>query len=55
MRRVYEQVEAEDRTPGQKLCRQLLRENPKGFLAQLAGLEKAPGSKDACGEANLAS
>src|SRR5258708_6160625 len=41
MRAVYGQDESTDRGPGQKLCRKVLTENPKEFLSQLAGLEKA--------------
>ncbi len=41
MKAVYGQDESKDRGPGQKVCRKVLTENPKEFLAQLAGLEKA--------------
>src|SRR5208337_2333241 len=39
MRFVYAQDESKDRTPGQKLCRQMLKDDPKGFFSQLAKLE----------------
>src|SRR5262245_58577838 len=41
MRRVYEQDESKDCTPGQKALRKLFQDNPKEFIGQLAGLEKA--------------
>src|SRR5437868_6976235 len=41
MRRVYEQDESKDRTPGQRTLRKLFKDSPKEFIAQLAGLEKA--------------
>src|SRR4051794_25931801 len=41
MRAVYAQAESQDRTPGQKLCRTLLKDNPKGFLTMLGRLEQA--------------
>jgi hypothetical protein len=41
MRFVYSHPEAKDRTPGHKLCRKLLDDDPKAFLAQMAQLEKA--------------
>jgi hypothetical protein len=41
MRWVYEHAEEDDKTPGQKMCRKLMNDNPKEFLTQLTGLEKA--------------
>jgi len=41
MRAVYEQDESKDRTPGQVLCRKVLKEQPAEFIRQLSGLEKA--------------
>jgi hypothetical protein len=38
---VYVQDESKDGTPGQKLCRKMLRDNPAEFFRQLSGLEKA--------------
>jgi hypothetical protein len=46
-RRVYEQDESKDRTPGQKALRQLLKESPRDFLSQLSSLEKAHRSSPA--------
>lgn len=39
MRRVYRQEEKKDRTPGEKLCRRWLKDNPKEFLSHLARYE----------------
>jgi hypothetical protein len=41
MRQVYAREERKDRTEGQKTLRELLRESPKEFIAQLARLEEA--------------
>jgi hypothetical protein len=41
MRKIYEQDESKDRTPGLKALRKLLQENPREFIAQLGTLEKA--------------
>src|SRR5689334_5090323 len=41
MRAVYEDPEGKDGTPSQKMLRKLLADNPKEFMTQLAGLEKA--------------
>jgi hypothetical protein len=41
MRWVYDHEAAEDLTPGQKMCRKVMEDNPREFLAQLARLEAA--------------
>lgn len=41
MRRVYECSDAKNFTAGQKVCKQLLEENPKEFIARLSALEQA--------------
>ncbi len=41
MRAVYSQDESKDRTPGQKLCRNILKDDPNRFFAQLAKLESS--------------
>lgn len=41
MRFVYGQDESKDRTPGQKHCRQILKEDANRFFAQLAKLESS--------------
>src|SRR5262245_54202334 len=41
MRLVYERDESQDRTPGQKALRMLLKDSPKEFISQLGQLERA--------------
>lgn len=43
MRRVYKQAKDLDKTEGEKLCRQFLEDDPRGFLSQMAQLERTQG------------
>jgi hypothetical protein len=41
MNHVYREPEEKDKTPGQKMFRQMLKDSPKDFLIQLTRLEAA--------------
>jgi len=51
MRLVISQEEVKDRGPQQVVLRTLLKDDPKGFVAQLAGLERAHAAKSVAGKA----
>jgi hypothetical protein len=41
MRAVYRQDESQDRTPGQKMLRKVINDDPSGFFSKLVRLEQA--------------
>lgn len=53
MRRVYAQDKSNDKTQGEKRCRELLETDKRGFMTQLSQLERAYGAA-AGGAANAA-
>jgi hypothetical protein len=56
MRHVYRHEESRDRTPGHRLCRQLMKEDAKAFMAQMIQLERtcASGAKDQASDSGVA-